>query len=103
MSNLKQGFVHTVFFWLKDATEANKNALHTGLKKLSAIELIDQAYIGQPAGTDREVIDTTYDFSITFIFPDKATQDEYQTHPDHLKFIDECSHLWDSVRVYDAL
>jgi hypothetical protein len=103
MSSLKQGLVHTVFFWLKESTEENKNALQAGLTKLAEIDLIGEAFIGQPAGTSREVIDGSYDLSITFIFPDKPTQDEYQTHPNHLKFIENCSHLWGRVQVYDAL
>lgn len=103
MSNLKQGFVHTVYFWLKAPVEDNRQKLHEGLKALAAIDLISEAYIGQPAGTSREVIDVSYDWSITFIFKDKPTQDAYQTHPDHLLFIDNCGHLWSKVQVYDAI
>lgn len=103
MSNLKQGLVHTVFFWLKESNEQNKIALRTGLNALAEIDLISHAYVGEPAGTAREVIDGSYDISLTFIFPDRPTQDAYQTHPDHLKFIKNCSHLWKRVQVYDAL
>lgn len=102
MGKLKQGFVHTVFFWLKESSEANKTALQRGLIELAKIDLIAEAYVGQPADTHREVIDSSYDFSITFIFPDKASQDIYQTHPDHLQFIENCKHLWEKVQVYDA-
>jgi hypothetical protein len=97
-------FVHTVFFWLKDKeSDEARQALHEGLKELATIEEIDTAYVGTPASTRRPVIDHTYDFSITFIFKDKATQDIYQDHPDHHKFIDKCSPLWDRVQVYDAV
>ncbi|MDP5121542.1 MAG: Dabb family protein [Spirosomaceae bacterium] len=103
MTTRKQGLVHTVFFWLKESTETNKVALHAGLEKLATIDIIREAYVGQPASTNREVIDNTYDFSITFIFDDKATQDVYQDHPDHIVFIKTCSHLWQKVQVYDAV
>jgi hypothetical protein len=103
MNQLKSGFVHTVFFWLKDQSEDSKASLHAGLSELASIDLISQAYIGQPAGTNREVIDSSYDFSITFIFDDKSKQDIYQDHPDHLVFIDTCAHLWKQVQVYDAV
>ncbi len=97
-------FVHTVFFWLKEKdNDAARAALHAGLKELATISEIQTAYVGTPASTRRPVIDHTYDFSITFIFPDKATQDIYQEHPDHLKFIEKCSALWDRVQVYDAV
>jgi hypothetical protein len=103
MGQLKSGFIHTVFFWLKDQNEDNKNSLYAGLKKLASINLINQAYIGQPAATNREVIDSSYDLSITFVFDDKSKQDIYQDHPDHLTFIDTCAHLWKQVQVYDAV
>jgi hypothetical protein len=77
--------------------------LHAGLSKLASIDLISQAYIGQPAGTNREVIDSSYDFSITFIFDDKSKQDIYQNHPESSGFVDTCAHLWKQVQVYDAV
>jgi Stress responsive A/B Barrel Domain len=30
-------------------------------------------------------------------------QATYQNHPLHLKFVADCSHLWDRVRVFDSL
>lgn len=103
MGNLKSGFVHTVYFWLKNPeNEANQQQLLQGLKKLSSIEEIRDAYIGKPAETRREVIDSTYSLSITFVFDNAEDQDVYQSHIEHLKFIDDCSHLWQKVQVYDA-
>ncbi len=103
MANLKKGFVHTVFFWLKDKTnETDHKALHEGLLELSKIDLIQTAYVGVPADTNRAVIDSSYQFSITFVFDTPEQQAGYQTHPDHLAFVDKCSHLWEKVVVYDA-
>ena len=103
MGNLKTGFVHTVFFWLKEkANEQHREQLHAGLLKLAEIDEIGLAYVGQPANTNREVIDTSYDFSITFIFDSAHKQDVYQDHADHHAFIASCSMLWEKVQVYDA-
>ena len=97
-------FVHHVYFWLKNpGTEADKAQLVDGLKKLSAVETIDSFHIGQPADTDREVIDRSYAVSWLLLFKNKADQDVYQVHPLHLKFIEECSHLWQKVVVYDSV
>lgn len=97
-------FVHTVFFWLKEQdNDQARQALHEGLKTLATIAEIQTSYVGTPATTRRPVIDHSYDFSITFVFADKAAQDIYQDHPDHHKFIDACSHLWDRVQIYDAV
>lgn len=103
-TNLKTGFVHTVFFWLKNPdSAADKAQLQAGLHALSKIDAIKTAYIGQPASTNRGVIDTTYSLSLTFIFDNKADQDTYQTHPTHLAFVATCEHLWERVVVYDAV
>lgn len=104
MAEIKTGFVHTVFFWLKNPNNTqDKLDLKAGLDALAQIDLIKTAYIGSPAATSREVIDFTYSYSITFIFDNKVDQDAYQVHPDHLAFVDKCSHLWERVTVYDAV
>ncbi|MBD2700923.1 Dabb family protein [Spirosoma sp. BT702] len=97
-------FVHTVFFWLKHPeSQADHDALRAGLGSLKEITDISAAYVGTPAETRRPVIDHSYDFSITFVFADKAAHDTYQEHPIHLKFVDTCAHLWTRVQVYDAV
>ncbi len=97
-------FVHTVFFWLQNPSEqANHDALHAGLTKLVTIDEITTAYFGRPAETRRPVIDHSYDFGLTLVFPDKATHDLYQEHPTHMKFIADCEHLWERVQVYDVV
>ena len=96
-------FVHTVYFWMNNPdNEAERQKLHEGLKMIKEIEHIQQGYIGVPAPTEREVIDSSYDFAITFIFEDMEAEQAYQTHPTHLKFVEDYSHLWDRVVVYDA-
>lgn len=97
-------FVHTVFFWLKaEDSKSDHQKLYEGLKMLGGIPEIQKGYIGVPAPTDRPVIDSSYDFSITFVFEDLAAQEVYQTHPIHLKFVEEYSPLWERVLVYDAV
>jgi hypothetical protein len=100
----KNTFIHHVYFWLKNA-ESNTDfaELIDGLKKLSAVKTIQSFHIGKPAGTNREVIDTTYSISWMLLFNNKEDQDSYQVDPIHLKFVDECSHLWKKVVVYDAV
>ncbi|WP_247237032.1 Dabb family protein [Telluribacter sp. SYSU D00476] len=97
-------FVHTVYFWLKEkGNEQAHQDLLAGIQTLESIDAIHASYIGVPAETRRPVIDHTYDFSITFVFTDKAAHDIYQEHPTHLKFVDNCKHLWERVQVYDAV
>jgi hypothetical protein len=99
----KNIFIHHVFFWLKNPdSKADRDKLIEGLKKLSKVKTIKQSHIGQPAGTDREVIDRSYSISWMVIFKNKADQDSYQTDPIHLKFVEECSAVWSKVIVYDS-
>jgi|SRR5450432_3916031 len=100
----KNGFIHHVYFWLKNSGSTDdRNALVEGLKKLSVAAIIKDAHIGIPAATNREVIDSSYAVSWLLLFKNKEDQDSYQTDPMHLKFIDECSHLWSRVVVYDTV
>ena len=104
MSEQFDYFVHHVYFWLKKpVTRENSLKFENGLKKLITIETIVGKHLGTPAGTDRGVIDSTYSYSLLLTFKSKEDQDIYQTHPTHLKFIDECEELWERVVVYDSV
>jgi hypothetical protein len=97
-------FIHHVYFWLKNqGNKEDKARLVAGLKKLSTVKTIKNFYIGQPAATRREVIDSSYDISWLLFFETAADQDSYQTDPVHLKFIEDCSSLWTKVVVYDTV
>ena len=97
-------FIHHVYFWLKNSgNKEDKAKLIEGLQKLSKVKKIKDYYIGQPAATRREVIDSSYDISWLLFFDNAADQDSYQADPIHLKFVEECSALWSKVTVYDSI
>jgi hypothetical protein len=100
----KNSFIHHVYFWLKNPENINDfYQLIEGLKKLSAVSTIKSFHIGKPASTKREVIDSSYSISWLLLFNNKEDQDSYQIDPVHLKFVEECSHLWSKVVVYDTI
>jgi hypothetical protein len=96
--------IHHVFFWLKNPDSANDKAkLLKGLQLLSKIESLRDFSIGIPAATERrELIDSTYDYSLFTVFDDVAGHDVYQIHPLHLEFVKDYQHLWGRVQVYDV-
>ena len=97
-------FIHHVYFWLNNpGSEHDKKSLIEGLQKLSKVRTIKSSHIGIPAATRREVIDSSYSVSWLLYFENQADQDNYQTDPVHLKFVDECKHLWKKVIVYDTI
>ncbi|MBW6536907.1 MAG: Dabb family protein [Mariniphaga sp.] len=102
---LKGALIHHVFFWLKEPNnEAHKKQLVKALNDLLKVETIKLSHIGFPAGTEsRDVVDHSYTVSYMTMFDDQAGQDIYQVHPLHVKFVEENSHLWEKVIVYDSV
>ncbi len=96
-------FIHHVFFWLKEPVTDDISAkFEAALRELVTIETIVGYHLGKPAATNREVIDSSYTYSLLTTFKNKADQDIYQSHPKHLKFIEDCDDLWERVVVYDS-
>jgi hypothetical protein len=97
--------VHHVFFWLKNpASKEDLALLLDGLATLAQIETVRGAHFGVPASTEkRDVVDNSYSASELLFFDDTDGQKTYQDHPIHKKFVEDCSHLWQRVVVYDAL
>ncbi len=97
-------FVHHVYFWLQnpESTE-DSDKLVEGLRSLAPIQTIASFHIGKPAGTSRGVIDTSYSLSWLILFNSAEDQEQYQTDPVHLKFVENCKHLWSKVVVYDSI
>jgi hypothetical protein len=96
-------FVHVVNFWLKKGlTQAEITQFENGVNSLGDIDDVMVFSVGKPANTDRPVIDKSYDYCLLTTFDDLAAHDRYQEDPIHLKFIDECKHLWEKVLIYDS-
>jgi Stress responsive A/B Barrel Domain len=101
----KKYLTHHVFFWLKNpASKEDLNKLLQGLQTLEKIETVRQIYIGVPASTEiRDVVDSGFSASELLFFDDTDGQKTYQDHPIHKKFVEDCSHLWEKVIVYDSI
>lgn len=101
----KKQLSHHVFFWLKNRdSKEDLNKLIEGLRTLEKIESVRKIHIGVPASTEqRSVVDSSYSASELMFFDDVEGQNIYQEHPIHKKFIEQCSHLWEKVVVYDSI
>ena len=100
----KNMFVHHVYFWLKNSGNKEDLAkLVNGLEALSKVGTIKMFHIGQPADTNRDVIDRSYAVSSLCIFENATAQQSYQIDSIHLKFVADCSSLWSKVVVYDSV
>ena len=96
-------FVHHVYFWLKAPGDPQaREALVAGLRKLAAAPDILWSHIGLPAESERGVVDDSYSVSWLVFLADRAAEERYQVDPIHLKFVEDCSPLWERVVVYDT-
>ena len=96
-------FVHHVFFWMNEGiTPDDFKPFEKGVSTLPTIDLVKFGDVGTPASTDRPIIERSYSYSLLLVFENKTAHDEYQTHPVHLKFIEDCSNLWVRVLIYDS-
>ena len=103
---MNQGnFAHNVFFWLKNPDSAvDRAAFEKSLTNfINQSVFIKTKHVGTPAQTDREVIDSTYTYSLLLTFETKKDHDAYQIEPNHKQFIEESSPLWEKVVVYDSV
>ena len=101
---LKNVFVHHVFFWLKEPeNDEARRDFEIGLQALVKVPQIQSYHIGTPVESPREVVEDSFTYSYMAFFRNKSDQNIYQTHPIHLKFIEDCQHLWAKVIVYDAM
>lgn len=96
---------HQVYFWLKNPDSKEDQAkLIEGIKTLSAIEQVRGIHIGVPASTEkRDVVDNSYAVSELLFFDNAADEHAYQIHPIHKAFVENYSHLWSKVVVYDSV
>ncbi len=95
---------HMVFFTLAEDTPKHREQLVAACQKYLSDH---EGTVYFSAGTiaeefDRDVNDTKFDVALHLVFVNKAAHDKYQTHPQHLKFIDENKQLWSGVRVFDS-
>lgn len=95
---------HNVYFTLHDSSpEAIQNLVdacnkylkeHPGVEYFAAGKLVPDL--------NREVNDQDFHVGLHVMFTDRASHDQYQTAPDHLKFIEENKASWKTVRVFDS-
>jgi hypothetical protein len=100
-----KNFTHVVYFWLNNPDiKQDRSDFETSLKKfLKNSKFAHTKFIGTPANTPREVVDNSYTYSLILSFPSKEAQEKYQKEQVHLDFINEASHLWKKVQVYDSV
>ena len=102
---ITSALMHHVFFWLKEPeNKTHRKQFKEAMDDLLKVETIKMSHVGIPAATEeRGMVDNSYTYSFMVMFDSLKDQNIYQKHPIHLKFIEENSHLWNKVVVYDSV
>lgn len=81
-------FSHVVIFWTDPGKPGAAEELMAGARKyLAGIPGIVHFHVGKMVGSHRPVVDQSYQVALNLTFTDKAAQDTYQDHPQHLEFV----------------
>jgi hypothetical protein len=96
-------FSHIVIFWTDPALPNAADELIAGANKyLKPIPGVLSFHVGKMVGSHRPVVDQSYQVALSLVFPDKKTQDDYQTHPMHIEFVEKVfKRVCKRVAVYD--
>ncbi|MBI1841259.1 MAG: Dabb family protein [Verrucomicrobia bacterium] len=83
-------FSHVVIFWTDPKNPNAADELIAGAHQyLKPIPGVLHYHIGKMVGSPRPVVEQTYQVALNLAFPSKKAQDDYQTHPLHLEFVEK--------------
>jgi len=104
MSEQLASLTHAVYFELKDhSAEKCEQLVESCYRLLSSIDGCTSMSAGvRDEELDRPVNDQKFHVGLVVIFESRAAHDAYQTHENHLKFLEENKDNWESVRIFDA-
>lgn len=102
--NFDDAYVHVVYFWLNNPeSETDRTSFENSLQNFLINSKYAQTnYIGTPPKAVREVVDDSFTYNLVVTFDSAEAQENYQKEAAHLQFIEEASHLWHKVIVYDS-
>ena len=103
MSQLS-GIYHHVYLWLREDGEPGdahtvSEAAH---KFLADIPGVLSVLVAAPAGPTLPAVDSSYSLVLLLEFTDVAIIESYETHPQHVAFVEACKPLFSRVQVYNS-
>ncbi len=83
-------FSHLVVFWTDpDRPTAAQEVLDGANKYLKDIPGLTLFHAGKMVGSTRPVVEQSYQVALNIVFPDKASEQAYQAHPQHVEFVEK--------------
>ncbi len=101
----QSSLAHTVFFTLKDRSDAARDALVQACHKYLSDHPGTVYFSAGPRATayQRPVNDTKFDVALVLVFATDEDHQRYQSSERHQQFLDEQLENCSQVRVFDAL
>lgn len=96
-------FSHVVLFWTDPAQPAAVDELVAGAEQyLRDLPGMTHFHVGRMVPSHRPVVDQSYQVGLNVGFVSKEAQDAYQSHPQHLEFVEKVfKKVCQKVVVYD--
>ena len=83
-------FSHIVVFLTDPAQPNAADELIAGANKyLKDIPGVLHFHVGKMSPSPRPVVDQTYQVALNLVFPNKAAEQAYQIHPQHIEFVEK--------------
>jgi metal-dependent amidase/aminoacylase/carboxypeptidase family protein len=94
---------HVVVFWTNPAQPGAADELIAGANRfLKSIPGVLQFHVGKMVPSERPAVEKSYQVALNLIFPDKRAEQAYQTHPQHLEFVEKhVRRLVKKAAIYD--
>ena len=94
---------HIVVLWSDPAQPGAADQIVAAANRLLAIiPGVIQFHAGKMVGSPRPVVEQTYSVALNLLFTSKQAETEYQTHPQHVEFINNfVKPLVKKVQIYD--
>lgn len=96
-------FSHIVVFWTDPAQPNAVDELLAGANQyLKDIPGLQHFHVGRMVGSERPVVEQSYQVALNTVFTNKQAQDDYQVHPQHIEFVEKVfKPLCTKVVIYD--
>ncbi|MGD0349731.1 MAG: Dabb family protein [Verrucomicrobiota bacterium] len=96
-------FSHIVVFWTDPEQSHAADELLTGANwLLKNIPGVLRFHVGKMVPSERPVVEQSYQVALNLIFPNQQAEQAYQTHPQHVEFVEKyVKRLVKKVVVYD--
>jgi hypothetical protein len=96
-------FSHVVIFWTVPLKLNAADELIAGADQLlKTIPGVLKFHVGKMSPSKRSAVEQSYQVALNLTFPDKPAEQAYQTHPQHLEFVEQyVKPLVMKVVVYD--